>query len=269
MDLGIKGRKALVCGASKGMGRAIASGLAAEGVDIFLCARDDEALIAAREEIQKEAASSGGSGINVHSWSCDLTNQRERHDLIDKVKTAFDHIDILIHNTGGPAPSSAYGTDLEAWEHGFNQLFQSVAHLNQAFLPSMIDRNWGRIITITSLSVLEPIKGLAVSNAMRSAASAMLKTLADEVACHNITINCVAPGLIDTDRLASLMESRLRSTGQARDDYERERLGSIPAGRLGSPREFADVVTFLASERASYITGSTICVDGGKRRSTF
>ncbi|MCA9804232.1 MAG: SDR family oxidoreductase [Cyanobacteria bacterium HKST-UBA02] len=263
MDLGIKGKRALVCGASKGMGRAIASGLAEEGADIFICARDDEALITAREEIKRE------TGVNVQSWSCDLTNQRERHELIEKVKTVFEHIDILIHNTGGPAPSSAYGTAPEAWESGFNQLFQSVAQLNQAFLPSMIDRNWGRIITITSLSVLEPIKGLAVSNAMRSAVSAMLKTMADEVACHNITINCVAPGLIDTDRLASLMESRLQSSGQTRIDYERERLGSIPAGRLGSPKEFADVVTFLASERASYITGSTICVDGGKRRSTF
>ncbi|MBZ0185513.1 MAG: SDR family oxidoreductase [Candidatus Obscuribacterales bacterium] len=262
MDLGIKGKKALVCGASKGMGQAIALSLAHEGANLFLCARQIEPILSTIDEIKKTGST------EVFHQTADLTDHRERHELIAKVINVFGHIDILIHNTGGPSPSAASQTSLDAWELGFNQLFQSVAHLNQAFLPSMIENRWGRIIAVTSLSVLEPIKGLAVSNAMRSAVTAMLKTLADEVAGDNITVNCVAPGLIDTERLSALMETRLAGSCQSRDDYERERKASIPAGRLGSPAEFADVVTFLASTRASYITGSTICLDGGKRRST-
>src|SRR5690606_10250700 len=141
--------------------------------------------------------------------------------------------------------------------------------LNASFLPGMIEQNWGRIVAVTSLSVMEPIPNLSISNAVRSAVTAMLKTLADEVARYDITVNCVAPGAIKTDRLDELMEARLKKTGQSKEEYLKSYLGAIPAGRLGTPEEFAGVAVFLCSERASYITGSTISIDGGKRRSVY
>ena len=150
------------------------------------------------------------------------------------------------------------------WRDGFERLFASVAQINQAFLPKMRTRRWGRIVTVTSLSVVEPIANLVVSNAMRSAVTAMLKTLADEVAAAGITVNCVAPGLIHTDRTEALVESRMKLSGQSRDNYMDDYLKSIPSRRLGKPEEFAAVVAFLCSEQAGYITGSTLCVDGGK-----
>ena len=174
-----------------------------------------------------------------------------------------------MHNVGGPKPTDTAHTSADDWQAGFEQLFQSVAELNSAFLPGMKERNFGRVLCVTSLSVMEPISGLAISNSLRAAVTAMLKSLASEVAAHNITVNCVAPGAIATDRLTDLMAARMVKSGQSEEEYNRDYLASIPAGRLGTPEEFAAVVAFLSSVQAAYITGSTICVDGGKRRSTY
>lgn len=262
MDLKIDGRKALVCAASKGLGRAIAMELALEGAEVFMCARGEDELMKAADAVRTNARAA------VHAQACDVTSKDSRRALLDAVSKKLGHVDILIHNVGGPKPTTAEATSQAEWQAGFEQLFPAVAEFNGAFLPGMKERKWGRIIAVTSTSVLEPIAGLAVSNAIRSAVTAMLKTLADEVAAYNITVNCVAPGLIATDRTADLMKARMKQSGQTEEEYLKEYLKPIPAGRLGDPGEFGAVVAFLSSDRASYITGSTICVDGGKRRST-
>ena len=263
MDLGLKGKKALVCGASKGIGKAIAHALCEEGASLFLCSRGLEALGKTQQELSR--ISQG----KVMSKALDLSDINSRNELIETVQKEFGNPDILVHNVGGPKPSTTTNTSISDWQTGFDQLFQSVAHLNEMFLPPMKEAMWGRILTVTSLSVLEPIKTLAVSNAIRSATTSMLKALSDEVAPFNITVNCVAPGAIKTDRLEQLMEARIKSTGQSREEYEKEYLAAIPAGRLGRPEEFGAVAAFLCSDKASYITGSTIAIDGGKRRSTY
>ncbi len=261
MDLGISGKKALVCGASKGIGRAIAKQLLSEGVEVLLTARNASSL----DETLAQFNADGH--MRAVSFACDLSNSADRQRLIDHVHQNFGEIDILIHNTGGPSPTSVEETTADAWQKGFDQLFQMVAELNNAFLPGMKQRQWGRILAVTSSSVLEPIPNLAVSNSIRAAVTSMLKTLADEVAKFNVTINCLAPGAIQTDRLEDLMEARVSRSGQSKDDYMNDYLRAIPAGRLGKPSEFAAVAAFLCSEQAAYITGSTISIDGGKRRS--
>jgi len=263
MNLEIQGKRALVCAASKGIGRGIAEALVCEGAELFVCARDENRLSQTVHDLQEK------TDRPVYYQMCDLTDSNDRESLIRSVNNAFEAIDILVHNVGGPASSTVQETALGDWQQGFERLFQSVVHLNQAFLPSMIERRWGRIIAVTSLSVLEPIPDLAVSNAMRSAMTSMLKTLADEVARYNVTVNCVAPGQIQTDRTEERIQAQLARHGGERAAVLSEYARSVPAGRLGNVSEFGSVVAFLASERAAYITGSTICVDGGKRRSTY
>lgn len=260
MDLGLTGRKAVVCGGSKGLGLAIARKLSEEGAEVILLSRD-------RASLMQACAALGGKSSFV---SCDLTDQDSVESAVAEIKQRCGGgPDILVHNVGGPTPSLACETKIDQWTSGFNRLFLTVAHLNNAFLPAMQERGWGRIVTVTSLSVLEPIPFLAVSNVMRSASTALTKTLSDEVAKFNITVNCVAPGMISTDRTDELLTARVAKSGQSREDYMTDLLKGIPAGRLGEPDEFGSVVCFLCSNQASYITGSTICVDGGKRRSTY
>lgn len=262
MELGIRGKKALVCASSKGLGKAIAKALAKEGVELFLCARHKETLQAAASEIQAL------TDTPVHFAVADLATAEGRAALIEVVHNTLGSPDILIHNVGGPKPSKVETTEATAWQTGFEQLFQSVAQLNAAFLPGMKERQWGRIICVTSLSSFEPLGDLAVSNAMRPAITAMLKTLADEVASFNITVNCVAPGMILTDRTEERITDYLsRNPGSNREAWLADYVKAIPARRLGEPDEFGAPVAFLCSQLASYITGGTICVDGGKRRS--
>ncbi len=263
MDLGIQGKHALVCAASKGLGRAIAFSLAREGVELFLCSRSEATLRQTAEAIQTE------TGRQVHFFPCDLSDQASREVLIARVQAVFPELDILIHNAGGPKASSVQDTSQTDWEQGFRQNFLSMVHLNQAFLPGMKSRQWGRIVIVTSLSPMEPIPNLAVSNSIRAAVTAMAKTLSNEVASQGICVNCVAPGVIHTNRTEELIQSQIQKRGGTYEVYMDEYLRSIPAGRLGKPEEFAAVVTFLCSQQASYITGSTISVDGGKRRSTY
>jgi len=246
MDLGIRGKKALVTGASKGIGRAVVHALSAEGVEIVAASRD-------QKNLEALAAGLWRKNTPLHIFSSDLSQSESRKELIEYVGKTVGGIDILVHNVGGPKPSDTAHT----------------SQLNLAFLPGMKERNFGRILCVTSLSVMEPIAGLAISNSLRAAVTAMLKSLADEVAACGITVNCVAPGAIATDRLTDLMTARVAKSGQSEEEYTREYLKAIPSGRLGTPEEFAAVVAFLASAQAAYITGSTICVDGGKRRSTY
>jgi len=263
MDFGLTGKRALVCASSKGLGKAIAKALAQEGARVFMCARNAAELIDAVNEVESVAQ------FPVTSMTCDLSESDQRDALIAQVQAAFgvNELDIIVHNTGGPKPSRPENTSTQDWQTGFDQLFQSVAHLNQAFLPGMMSKRWGRILCVTSISAFEPIDNLAVSNAIRPAVTAMLKTLSDEVAPYNITVNCVAPGMILTDRTEERIQSHLSQNPKSnREEWMRDCAKSIPAGRLGHPDEFGAPVAFLCSEQAAYITGSTLCIDGGRRR---
>lgn len=261
MDFGIKGKHALVCAASRGLGFAIAKALANEGVDLTISARDPDKLNQAAEELRKL------SGVKVDCLAGDLSSPADRQKLIEFTKGKSAGLDILVHNVGGPKAQSAQATNSTDWQEAFDKLFLPIVELNQTFLPGMKERGWGRIITVTSLSVIEPIANLALSNGIRSAVTAMLKTLSDEVAADGITVNCLAPGLIQTARTDELMESRRKLTGQTKEEYMTDYVASIPARRLGDADEFGAVAAFLASRQAQYVTGQTICIDGGKRRS--
>ncbi len=263
MDLGLKGKKALVCGGSKGLGFASAEALANEGCDLFIIGRDEASLKLAADAITAK------TGIYVHYAVCDLMSANDRKVLVEEVHATMGQLDILIHNVGGPKASSVEDTSHEAWQDGFDRLFMPVVDLNAAFLGGMKERKWGRIVTVTSLSVVEPITMLAVSNALRSASTSLSKTLSDEVAKFGVTVNCVAPGMIQTGRIEELMQARIAKSGQSREEHIEGVNKSIPMGRMGQPNEYGAVVAFICSEQASYITGSTIYVDGGKRRSTY
>ena len=265
MDLGLKGKKALVCGGSRGLGYACAEALSREGAELMILGRDAAALKHAVEGLKKVC----GESCQVRHLVCDLLSADDRKRLIAEIQSAWGAPDIIIHNVGGPKASSVQETAIEAWQEGFDRLFLPVVELNNAFLPVMKKNGWGRIITVTSLSVVEPIALLAISNALRSASTSMSKTLSDEVASYGITVNCVAPGMIHTDRTDELINARIAKSGQSREAHEADMFKSIPAGRLGRPEEYGAVVCFLCSKQASYITGSTRYVDGGKRRSTY
>lgn len=263
MDLNIKGKRALVCASTRGIGKAVALALAQEEAKLFLCARSADSL----EEVAEKCRSRGAQSVDLKG--CDLSDSESRKQLIEAINTSYGGLDILIHNVGGPPATTVEETGLDQWLRGFEQLFQSVVELNAAFLPGMKERKWGRIINVTSLSVMEPIPALAISNGIRAGVTAMFKTLSSEVAPFNVTVNCVAPGSILTDRTEERIQAHMDREGGSREDVIAEYVKLIPAGRLGTPEEFADAVAFLASDRASYITGSTICVDGGRRKSSY
>jgi len=255
MDLQLRGKKALVCASSKGIGRAIADGLAQEGVDLLLCARDGAALEAAARDIRRH-------DVAVETRSADLTRREDVKSLI----AWADGVDILINNVGGPAPSSALETTEEQWRLGFERLFASSTVLTQGLVTGMQQREFGRVITVTSLVAVEPNTSLAVSTAMRAAVTAFSKTLSVEVAASGVTVHTLMPGLIETDRLRSLQADASKKNGTSLHDEMQRMTQSIPMKRLGTPEEFAALAVFLCSPLAAYLTGLNIAVDGGSRR---
>jgi 3-oxoacyl-[acyl-carrier protein] reductase len=249
MNLGIEGKVALVLGASKGIGRGIAAALAREGALVAISSRTAESLEQAASEID-------GDVIAFPADTDDLDRMRE---LPGDVAGELGPVEILVANTGGPPMGNALDHPDEEWERAYRSLVLATKALVEAVLPGMRERGWGRIVNVASSSIIEPIPGLALSNANRMAALGLLDTLAREVAGDGITINTVATGRFATDRLADNHGSMKAAEDRAKED--------VPAGRLGTPDEYGDLVAFLVSERAAYLTGAVIPLDGGLLRS--
>jgi 3-oxoacyl-[acyl-carrier protein] reductase len=256
MDLGLSGKTALVTGASAGLGRAIAVALAQEGVSVAIAARRTEAL--AETAALVEAA--GGRALPL-VWDLADPDAPERN--LGEIERQLGPCDILVNNTGGPPPHAAAGAPAELWSAQFQSMVLSVIKLTDRVLPGMRERGWGRVITTSSSGVLAPIPNLALSNALRLSLVGWSKTLAREVGADGVTVNLVAPGRIDTDRVRSLDEARAKRESRTADEVAAESRGTIPLQRYGRPEEFGAVVAFLASRQASYVTGSIVRVDGG------
>ena len=263
MDLMLKGKKALVCASSKGLGLAIAGQLYAEGCDLLICSRHEDDLQRAANIIASEAARTDLPKTMV----MDLADSSKISNFAEAARKKLGGIDILINNVGGPAPSSAESTSIEQWRQGFEQIFLSAVLLTQAIIPAMKQQKFGRIITVTSLSVVEPIDHLVVSTAMRTAVTTFMKTLSKEIAPYGITANTVLPGVLHTERIINLRQAKAEREGSTLELELTKTAKAIPMGRLGTPEELAHLVAFLASPKASYITGSNIPVDGGMRHS--
>ncbi|WP_394378333.1 SDR family oxidoreductase [Saccharopolyspora spinosa] len=253
MDLAINGRVALVLGAGGGLGSAIAASLSREGARVALADIDKDALT------EVEASMTGDNMSLV--W--DLANLSVIDENVTAVESELGPVEILVNITGGPPPTRVSGQDATLWRRHFEAMILSVVAITDRVLPGMTERGWGRIITSTSSGVIAPIPNLGLSNALRSSLVGWSKTLSGEVASDGITSNIVVPGRIATARIAQLDQAKVARENRTAENIARESESSIPVGRYGRREEFADAVTFLASERASYITGSVVRVDGG------
>ena len=257
MDLGIKGKTALVLASSRGLGQAMAVALAREGVNVAVTGRNPEGL--AQTVAMIEAA--GGKAMALN-WDLSDLSVIDAH--VSKVEAALGPIDILINNTGGPAPTPAAGQDPLLWAKSFNDMVLSLIAITDRVLPGMRQRGWGRIMTSTTSGAIAPIKNLAISNTLRASLLAWSKTLAAEVASEGTTVNVIMPGRVATDRLRQLDEARAKRENIPYEAAVAASIKLIPAGRYGDPKEYGDTAAFLASANASYITGSVIRVDGGQ-----
>src|SRR6202046_958532 len=257
MDLGLKGRVAIVAAASKGLGRAIATELATEGCEVAICARTSADVERTAQEIGSAA------GREIFWRALDVTNADGVRDFVAAVEKKFGRIDICVTNTGGQPSKKFMEISLDEWRTSVNLVLLSSVYFAREVLPRMQRRRWGRLLTITSISVKQPIDGLMLSNSLRAGVTGMAKTLANEFGADGITVNNVCPGYTLTDRLTELFEKRAQDASISREQAIKNMSAQVPAGRLAQPEEFAALVTFLASERAGYINGTTITVDGG------
>ena len=256
MDLGLRGRTAVVGGATSGLGRASAEALAAEGCRLFLWSRRDDALAAVARELRE------AHGIEVKHVAADAADASAAA-IVAEAALRFGAPDILVSNAGGPPTVDPTATDREAWERAFRLLAETPIELATLLLPGMRERGWGRVVAILSSGIRQPIPELVYSNAGRSALAAWLKTTARAIAADGVTVNGVMPGRIATPRIHELDSGRAQREGTTEDAVREGHLATIPAGRYGEPAELGVLVAFLASERASYITGQLIAVDGG------
>ena len=257
MDLGLKGRAAAVAAASAGLGRAVAHALAAEGCSVAVCGRDPGRVHDAAKAIARE------TGARTVSIAADVGIAEDCRRFVEQAASAFGRLDILVTNTGGPRPGRFDAVSDSDWDAAFRNTLGNVIHLVRAAVPHMKRRKWGRIVNVTSISAKQPVDGLVLSNAFRPAVVGMAKTLAAELGPDGILVNNVCPGYTRTDRLMELARARAEAGGTTPEEIVAALARDVPLGRIGEAQEFAAVVAFLCSERASYVTGATIAVDGG------
>lgn len=257
MDLGLQNRTAVVLASSAGIGRACGAALAAEGANVALSGRDATRPEAAVAELR------AGAGDRVFGETLDVTDGEALVAHLLRVREHFGAVDILVTNAGGPPPGPAADMTLEALDHAYQLTLKSAVRAISTVLPWMRERQWGRIIAVTSSSVREPIPGLVLSNIMRPGLTGYLKTLATEVAGDGVLVNSVCTGAFETDRMRSRCQKRAEATGKSLEDVIREAGEKVPLGRVGQPEEFGALVAFLASEQASFLTGAAIPLDGG------
>jgi 3-oxoacyl-[acyl-carrier protein] reductase len=260
VNLGLKGKSVLVAAASKGIGKATALGFLREGARVTICARDTAVLEAAREEL---IAATGGEVLAV---TADVTDPEQLSALVDAAKTSYGPIQVLVNNAGGPPPGQHNELTDDQWSQAFEQTLQSAVRLTNLVLPEMKQAGWGRVINISSYSVKQPLDNMMLSNSLRLAALGWAKTLANEVAANGVLVNTVCPGWTDTDRVAGLLKQRSQATGATEDEIRESIAATVPIGRIAQAEEIADVAVFMASESASYITGTALAVDGGAAR---
>ncbi|MDR3683625.1 MAG: SDR family oxidoreductase [Geothrix sp.] len=259
MDLGIRGKVAMVAAASKGLGKAAASALLKEGCKVSICGRDAATLEAAKADL-------GGSVLAV---VCDVTNPTELADWSKASLPAFGQVDILVTNTGGPPAATFMDLTEAQWASGVQSTLMNAVRLSRLVLPGMRARKWGRIVHITSLVAKQPVPLLTISSALRAGLSALTKTMATEFGADNVLVNALLPGHVLTDRQMHLAEVRAQKDGTTIEEYFDKAKETIPVKRMGRPEEIGDVIAFLCSERASYVTGASLQVDGGIIQGVF
>src|SRR5262245_12557853 len=257
MDLGLRGKVALVAAASKGLGRAVAEELAAEGAKLAICSRDGSAIETVGREIAR------ASGVEVLARAADVSRVAEVAALVDATLARFGRVDVLVTNSGGPPAGRFETLDAALWQKAAELVLFAPVELARRVLPGMQERRWGRILNVTSIAVKQPVENLMLSNSLRAAVTGWARTLANEVGAYGVTVNNLLPGYTRTERVVELSNVISKREGitaeQAVARWERE----IPLGRLAEPREFAALAAFIASERAGYITGQSIAADGG------
>ncbi len=257
MDLGIKGKVALVTGASAGLGFAAAMALADEGVKLAINSRSEENLKKAAAEIQKK------TGAVLAIYPGDLAIAGKAEEIVKKVSAELGAVDILVANAGGPPAGLFMNHSKEVWQKAAELTLFSSMNLTRAVIPGMIKEKWGRVVFITSIAVKQPIDGLIISNTLRAGLTGFAKTISNEYAKCGLTINTVCPGYTKTERLQELANVKSQAMGTSPDDIYNDWIATTPAGRLGAPNELAALIAFLSSEKAAFITGSSIAVDGG------
>lgn len=257
MDSGLKNKVVIVCGASQGIGRATAQAFAADGAQVTICSRKQASLAEAAASIH------AATGAEVTPFVADVSNPASVKELVQSVLKKSGRVDVCVANAGGPPPRNFLQASDDDWQKAFAMNFMSVVYLAREVLPSMQNNKWGRFITITSTSVRQPVPDLLLSNSIRPGVVGLIKSLTQEFGRDGITFNNVGPGYTTTERLSELAGGRAKAAGIAEQEIYDRWANDVPLRRLGKPEEIADAIVWLASERASYITGQTILVDGG------
>jgi 3-oxoacyl-[acyl-carrier protein] reductase len=257
MDLGLKGRVAIVAASSQGLGKATAEAFAAEGCRLAMCSRNRSTLEKAADRIRSE------HNADVYSEAFDVTNPIAVHQFVESVANNFGRVDVCVTNAGGPPAKSFLAATIEDWKKAVDANFLSTVYFAREVIPHMQERHWGRIITITSITTKQPVPDLVLSNAVRTAVVGLVRSLANEFGKDGILVNNVGPGYTATDRLKELAKARSTGSGKSEGEIFAGWAVDSSLGRIGEPHELADTVVWLASDRASYITGQTILVDGG------
>ncbi len=263
MDLSIKGKNAIVCASSHGLGKSAAVDLAKEGVNLAICSRNQEKINLVKSEIEQV------SDVKVVAIQADLGSENDIDTLFYTAKEQLKTVDILVNNNGGPPPSTFEELTDEEWQKAFNGTMMSAIRLSRLVLPDMKKRNWGRIINISSISVKTPVNGLFLSNSLRMGVLGWAKALSDEVAPNGVTVNTVCPGTTKTERIQEILKAQSESSGKDRKEIEEAIAMNIPMKRIGDASDLSALIAFLASEKASYMTGLAIQVDGGSARTFY